>query len=129
MGRVSEPRIGGGVGDCVFCRIIAKELPATIVAATRNVVVIEPIGPHAPGHILVIPRLHVPDATTDAGLAGDVFAEAARYLREVVKGDGNILTSVGAAATQTVKHLHVHVIPRGSNDGLHHDWPWMREPT
>lgn len=123
---MSEVRIGGGSSECVFCRIIAKDAPGNIVAANRTVIVLEPLGPHAPGHVIVIPRLHVPDATTDAELAGDVFAEAARYLRDVVRGDGNILTSVGEAATQTVRHLHVHVIPRNAWDELPIDWPWMR---
>lgn len=115
------------VSSCVFCRIIAGDEDGTIVGSTSAVLAIEPLRPHAPGHLLFIPRLHVPDATTDTELTGDVFRAAAQYLRDVIKSEGNILTSVGAAATQTVKHLHVHVIPRGLGDGLHRDWPWMRE--
>lgn len=56
-----------------------------------------------------------------------VMVAAMEYVRDTLHGHpANVLTSIGAAATQTVEHLHIHVIPRGSEDGLPADWPWMR---
>ena len=109
---------------CPFCDIAADpDGHDHVVYANRLTVVFRPLNPYVPGHLLVAPREHVPDAT-HAGphIAAAVFSVAARYLR----GDGNILTSVGAAATQSVPHLHVHVLPRGPEDGLSPDWPWRR---
>ena len=115
------------IDDCAFCQISAGKSPAKIACDDVEWTAFPPLGPHAPGHMLFIPRRHVPDATTDPGLTGVVFAAASAYLGRTLKSEGNILTSVGASATQTVMHLHVHVIPRGPGDGLHHDWPWRRE--
>lgn len=108
---------------CAFCAIAAGTAPATIVAESPRTVVFQPLNPAAPGHVLVVPRAHLTDATTDPDATGNLFRVAT-----VILGDrqGNILTSVGPDATQTVMHLHIHVIPRGPHDGLHHDWPWHR---
>jgi histidine triad (HIT) family protein len=86
----------------------------------RGVVIFEPLHPVAPGHMLVVPRPHVRDATEDPVLTGWVMAAAARLAARV--GDCNIITSVGPAATQTVFHLHVHVVPRRPGDGLALPW-------
>lgn len=108
---------------CVFCDIASDRAPARIVAESPTVVVFVPLAPAAPGHLLVVPRRHVRDAAEDPTLTASVFAHAVRVLGA---RQGNILTSVGPDATQTVKHLHVHVVPRGHGDGLHEDWPWHR---
>lgn len=112
--------------DCVFCRIVAGDAPAELVEHGRHHIVIRPLGPHVPDHLLFIPRRHVPDATTDPWLTGALFTLAADFLDRMLC-DGNLLTSVGASATQTVQHLHVHLLPRSSSDGLPTDWPWMRD--
>lgn len=113
---------------CPFCAIVNGEAPATILMHPHyGIAIIEPIGPHAPGHALVIPTRHVPDATTDPPLTGQVFATAARWAQRF--GASNLLTSVGADATQTVMHLHVHVVPRGAQDGLPARWPWLPTPA
>lgn len=113
---------------CPFCAIVNGEAPATILMHPHyGIAIIEPIGPHAPGHALVIPTRHVPDATTDPPLTGQVFATAALWAARF--GACNLLTSVGEDATQSVMHLHVHVVPRGAEDGLPARWPWLPAPA
>lgn len=110
--------------DCVFCQIVSGDAPATFVRRKIDVDIIEPIGPHAPGHVLVIPTWHVQDAVANPLETATVMAEAAIYAASV--GPCNIITSVGAEATQSVFHLHVHVVPRGASDGLPRYWPWFK---
>lgn len=111
---------------CVFCQIVKGTAPARIRVATPDVLIFDPIGPHAPGHVLVIPRIHVAHAVASPLIAGRVMEAAATYANRV--GSCNILTSAGRPATQSVKHLHIHVIPRGADDGLPSRWPWIPEP-
>jgi histidine triad (HIT) family protein len=115
--------------SCPFCEIATGATRAEIADEGPDWTSFPPLGPHAPGHVLFIPRRHLPDATTDPATTGTIFAAASAYLGRVLSSEGNLLTSVGKSATQTVMHLHVHVIPRGPDDGLHHDWPWMREAS
>jgi histidine triad (HIT) family protein len=112
---------------CAFCPIIEGDAPANIIERGERHIAFVPLGPHVPGHVLFVPTEHLPDATTNPERAGSVLAEAARYVAE--QGiEANIITSVGPAATQSVPHLHVHVIPRGADDGLPARWPWIPEP-
>lgn len=117
------------IGGCVFCAIATGASRADIVDEGEAWTSFPPLGPHVPGHLLFIPRRHVADATVEPALTGTVFAAASAYLGRVLKSQGHLMTSVGPDATQTVMHLHVHVLPRGPQDGLHHDWPWCREPA
>lgn len=112
--------------ECVFCRIVAGTEPANIRMAGPATVVFDPIGPHAPGHVLVVPRLHVVDAIAYPAMTATVMQAAAEYAFLQAVGPCNIITSVGAEATQTVFHLHVHVVPRGTDDGLPSGWPWRQ---
>lgn len=80
-----------------------------------------PLNPVTPGHLLVVPFDHVPDALANPRVTGEVFRSAAE-LAARLGGDWNLITSVGAAATQTVKHLHVHLVPRREGDGLSLPW-------
>lgn len=97
-----------------------------------GIIVFEPLNPVTPGHVLVVPRKHVRDALEDLELSGKVFrfaAEYARFLKLDYYGDGgqfNFITSAGANATQTVFHLHVHVVPRREGDGLALPWTGQR---
>ena len=109
---------------CVFCAITAGVEPAEIVMSSPEVLIFRPLGPQVPGHVLVIPRYHVSDAAADPHITGMVATAAAKYAAHV--GPCNIITSVGAEATQSVFHLHVHVLPRGAGDGLRPSWPWVR---
>lgn len=116
------------MSDCVFCRIIAGDEPADFVERGAGHVAFRPRRPHVPGHVLFVPVRHVADATDSPTETAVVMSRAARYVRDVVGGPANIVTSVGAEATQTVFHLHVHVLPRGEGDGLRPSWPWRVKP-
>lgn len=103
---------------CPFCDYAG---PKSVLCDFGDCIVIEPINPVTPGHVLVIPKRHVPHALYDPGLTGEVMFVAASWTRD--RGyDCNLITSVGEAATQTVKHLHVHVVPRHPSDGLALPW-------
>lgn len=110
--------------ECPFCRIAERDPDEQIMRVIGDSFVIEPLNPVTPGHLLVIPTKHVEDATEDPSITGATMYAASLVAR--VSGDCNIITSVGEAATQTVRHLHVHVVPRASYDGLH--LPWTETP-
>jgi histidine triad (HIT) family protein len=115
------------VGEpCPFCAIVAKKAPAEIILAWPDAIAIRPLNPVVDGHLLVIPRLHVKDALEDAlvtGMAMHRAVELGRQYGMEQPGMGlNFITSVGAAATQSVFHLHVHIVPRYDGDGLALPW-------
>ena len=101
---------------CLFCRIVAGEIPSTQVAADDTVVAIRDIAPRAPTHVLVMPRDHIPSAAEqtdeDADLIGHIFATAAAIARTegIAEGGYRIVTNVGAWGGQTVDHLHFHLM-------------------
>jgi histidine triad (HIT) family protein len=107
---------------CPFCEIIAYRAPATIVRVWPDALAIVPLGPVVDGHLLVIPHDHVSDFSADP----DVTAITARRAAELALERGlicaNLITSMGAAATQSVFHLHLHLVPRAENDGLALPW-------
>lgn len=106
---------------CVFCEIIAGRAPATVVRAWPDTIAIHPRHPVTPGHVLVIPRAHVPDAATDHLITGTTTARASE-IGAALTAPHNLITSIGSEATQTVFHLHVHVVPRHTGDGLPLPW-------
>jgi histidine triad (HIT) family protein len=117
--------------DCIFCKIIAGDVPGTIVAEDERTVAFMDISPATRGHALVVPRRHVPDlgAIDDGDLAA--VAAAARRLatraKEAFGADGvNLINSWGSAGWQTVFHFHMHVIPRYEDDPL--VLPWKPAP-
>jgi histidine triad (HIT) family protein len=113
--------MSGGVSDCLFCRMVAGEIPADVVHETDRVLAFRDINPQAPTHVLVIPKEHHPNlvalATADAGLLGEV-ARAARTVaeQEGLARDGGdrpgyrVVANTGPDAGQTVDHLHLHVL-------------------
>lgn len=106
---------------CVFCEIIAGRAPAKYVATWPDAIAIIPRDPVADGHVLVIPRVHVADFTTDP----EVTAATGRRAGELGKHSApamNLITSKGADATQSVFHLHMHLVPRNRDDGLALPW-------
>jgi histidine triad (HIT) family protein len=106
---------------CPFCEIVANRAPAKVHEATAEHWVIEPLNPVTPGHALIIPTRHVPDAAADMVTTEHTFGVAAAWAAR--RGlPFNLITSGGLAATQSVFHLHVHYIPRDINDGLHLPW-------
>jgi histidine triad (HIT) family protein len=113
--------------ECIFCRILTGDLPATVVDEDERTIAFMDIAPATRGHALVIPRVHAPDLLTVDTEDLQAVAVAARRLaaraKERLRADGiNLLNSCGAAAWQTVFHFHVHVIPRYSDDPLRLPW-------
>ncbi|WP_281895659.1 HIT family protein [Phytohabitans aurantiacus] len=114
--------------DCVFCAIVAGEGPAREVLRTDRIVAFFPLDPVAPGHTLVVPHSHAPDIWSidrDTGHAlMDATLEIAEAVRRALPIDGlNVIQSNGEAATQSVPHLHIHVVPRQWGDAMDIGWP------
>jgi histidine triad (HIT) family protein len=117
---------GEAQADCLFCRIVAGEIPATVVRETESTLAFRDISPQAPTHVLVVPKAHYPNAVAladaDPALAGALLAEAGRVaedekVAESVGGAGyRLIFNTGAGAGQTVFHAHVHVL--GGGHGL-----------
>jgi histidine triad (HIT) family protein len=117
--------------DCLFCKIVARELPAQIVDEDELTVSFMDINPATRGHALVVPRNHRTNIleADDEDLAATVLAarRLAQRITERLGADGvNLLNSCGRAAWQTVFHLHLHVIPRYADDPL--KLPWRPAP-
>jgi histidine triad (HIT) family protein len=113
--------------DCIFCKIVAGEIPARIVDEDERTISFMDIAPATRGHALVIPRAHAADLLSVEGEDLSAVALAAARLAsratERLGADGvNLLNSNGAAAWQTVFHFHVHVIPRYGGDPLRLPW-------
>jgi len=85
------------------------------------VVAFTPLNPVTPGHVLIVPRQHVATFAEDPALSGEVMRYAAMWVRDM-QADANVITSIGSDATQTVPHLHVHIVPRRPGDALHLPW-------
>ena len=121
--------------DCIFCKIVAGELPARIVDSDQRTVSFMDIRPATRGHTLVIPREHSPDllSVDSDDLQAVVLAaqRLARRIKERLGADGvNLINSCGADAWQTVFHFHVHVIPRYVGDPLKLPWvPTAGDPA
>ena len=112
---------GEPVSDCPFCDRIAAGEFAYSDADSRSVA-FQPLNPVTPGHFLVVPRKHVTSALDMPELAGRALEFAADLAAEMGLESCNFITSAGLAATQTVMHLHVHVVPRRDGDGLALPW-------
>lgn len=113
--------------DCLFCGIVAGEVPAEIVDSDDHTIAFMDISPATPGHALVVPRRHSSQLLeTPAEDVASTFTAAqrlAKRIEEVLHPDGfNVINSCGSAAWQTVFHLHVHVIPRYEDDPLKLPW-------
>jgi histidine triad (HIT) family protein len=102
--------------SCLFCRIVAGEIPSTSIADDDLVLAIRDIAPRAPTHVLVMPKDHIASAAdltdADAPLLGRIFATAADIARSEGIADGGyrIVTNIGAWGGQTVDHLHFHLM-------------------
>jgi len=119
------------MADCLFCGIVAGEVPGQIVDSDEHAVAFMDINPATRGHALVVPRRHSADLmeVSDEDLTYTMLAarRLARHIRATLEPDGfNILNSCGSAAWQTVFHFHVHVIPRYVDDPL--KLPWVPGP-
>jgi histidine triad (HIT) family protein len=117
--------------NCIFCKIVSGELPATIVDEDDRTLAFMDINPATRGHTLVIPRAHAADlhaiGTEDLQACALAAQRLAGRVRERLDADGvNVLNAAGSAAWQTVFHFHLHVIPRYEGDPLR--LPWVPGP-
>ena len=109
--------------DCIFCKIVAGELPAQVVDEDEHTLAFMDINPWTRGHALVIPRDHAKNlyeiSDTDLGRVAVATKRLALRMKERLGCDGvNVLNSCEPAAWQTVFHFHAHVIPRYHDDPL-----------
>jgi histidine triad (HIT) family protein len=117
--------------DCIFCKILAGDLPATIVDEDERTIAFMDIAPATRGHALVIPRAHAADLLSvdeeDLQAVAVASKRLAARAKERLGADGvNLVNSCGAVAWQTVLHFHLHVIPRYDGDPLR--LPWVPAP-
>jgi histidine triad (HIT) family protein len=119
------------VNDCLFCGIVAGHVPSQTIDSDEKTVSFMDINPATPGHALVIPREHsenlLETEPDDLHATIDAAQRLARRMKEALGADGvNVLSASGSAAWQTVFHVHLHVIPRFTDDPL--KLPWVPEP-
>jgi len=109
--------------DCLFCRIVAGDVPTQRVYDDERTVAFMDINPTSPGHVLVVPRAHAADlfdiSADDLAACLTTAQQIAGWQRSRLKADGvNLLQSTGRAASQVIFHFHLHVIPRYEGDGV-----------
>ena len=106
---------------CPFCAIIAGAAPGTVVREWTFAFALLPLEPVVDGHTLIVSKMHVRDFSTNPNVSGATMIAAAEFAADF-RDDVNIITSRGYAATQSVFHLHLHVVPRHIGDGLALPW-------
>jgi histidine triad (HIT) family protein len=110
------------MNDCIFCKIVAGEVPCHKVYEDANVLAFLDVFPHAKGHTVVVPKKHINSIfdfnADDRALFSAGLSAAARRVNEVIKPDGmNIGINDRPAAGQVVPHVHWHIFPRWTGDG------------
>jgi histidine triad (HIT) family protein len=118
--------------DCIFCKVIAGEIPGQIVDSDERTVTVMDINPATRGHVVVIPREHAENllAVSEEDLAATMAAVrrmVERMNATIAPAGFNVLNNMGRAAWQSIFHFHVHVIPRYADDPL--QLPWLPEPA
>jgi histidine triad (HIT) family protein len=116
---------------CLFCKIVAGDIPSTRVFEDERTIAFMDINPGTRGHLLVIPRAHSADlleiGEEDLAACALTAQRMARLVKERLSADGvNLMNSCGSVAWQTVFHFHIHVIPRYAGDPLR--LPWQPAP-
>ena len=119
--------------DCIFCRIVAKEISASVVHEDELTLAFMDLGQVNPGHVLVATKPHVENVFgLDDALAAAVFRTTARVARAARDAFGipglNLFQANGKAGAQSVFHFHMHVLPRWENDGMNLVWP-VKNPS
>jgi histidine triad (HIT) family protein len=117
-----------GKDDCIFCKMVAGEIPITKIYEDEMVLSFLDIGPVSDGHTLVIPKQHferLHDCPPDLlGQVGSKLGKIAKAVTSAMDSQGyNVLCNNGRAAGQLVNHLHFHIIPRNSGDDVFNRWP------
>ena len=115
------------MSDCIFCKIANGEIPSATVYEDNAFRAIMDIAPASRGHIIILPKQHAANVfELSEELASKIYVVAqkiAKVVKEEVECEGiNILQNNGEVAGQTVFHLHMHVIPRYTNDGIQIKW-------
>lgn len=121
------------MSDCVFCRIVARQIPATVVHEDEHTLAFMDLGQVNPGHVLVALKPHAENlyALDDAQAAAvlQAAAKVARAIRDAFSPAGlSVYQANGKAAGQTVFHYHVHLVPRHEGDGMALTWPVKNPP-
>ena len=121
------------MSECIFCRIVAREIPATLVHEDEDTLAFMDIGQVNPGHVLVTVKKHADNIfALDEAQAAAVFrstAKVARAIRGEFEPQGlSVYQANGTAAGQTVFHLHIHLVPRYEGDGMALTWPVKNPP-
>ncbi len=104
------------MSDCLFCKIIAGEIPSDFIFEDENVVAFRDINPLAPTHVLIVPKEHIVTFADVEARHADTLVSIATAVREVAKGDGvldsgyRLLNNNGSDANQEVPHLHIHLV-------------------
>lgn len=115
----------------MFCAIVARDTPASVVASDEHVLAFCDLQPVHPGHLLVVPREHAADLATLPAATGQRMFAMAQRLAAALRASGlrvdgvNLFLADGAAAGQEVGHVHLHVVPRHTGDGalrIHAEW-------
>ena len=122
------------VQDCIFCKIIAGEVPCTKIYENDHLLAFLDVGPVSEGHVLVVLKQHTTQIDQTDPLAmteiGKVLPKLAGAIKDAMAADGyNVLCNNGPSAGQVVEHMHVHIIPRKENDGVFNQWPSFRYPA
>ncbi|OQY07989.1 MAG: hypothetical protein B6I25_00500 [Planctomycetales bacterium 4572_13] len=118
---------------CIFCKIIAGQVPCTKIYENEHVLAFMDAGPVSEGHVLVVlkqhtTRLDLTDPLEMAELA-KVLPKLAGSVKDAMVADGyNVLCNNGSSAGQVVEHMHFHIIPRKENDGVFNQWPSFQYP-
>jgi histidine triad (HIT) family protein len=118
--------------DCIFCKVVAGEIPSEVVDSDERTVSVMDINPATRGHVVVMPKSHSENLLTvdERDLAATMAAvrRLVGRMNETISPAGfNILNNMGRAAWQSIFHFHVHVIPRYEDDPL--QLPWLPEPA
>jgi len=119
--------------SCVFCKIMGRQIPATVVHEDAETLAFMDLGQVNPGHVLVALKAHVENIyALEEAQAAAVFASAARVARAIRAAFApqglSVYQANGKPAGQTVLHLHVHLVPRYENDGMALTWPVKNPP-
>lgn len=119
--------------DCVFCKIVAGQIPSTRVYEDAEVLAFMDIGQVNPGHVLVAAKRHAPDLyaldEAQAAALGRAQVRIARAIRDAFQPSGlSVYQANGKPAGQTVFHFHLHLVPRHEGDGMQLTWPVKNPP-
>jgi histidine triad (HIT) family protein len=121
------------MSECVFCKIVAKQIPATVVHEDEHTLAFMDIGQVNPGHVLIAVKQHADNIfALDDTQAAAVFRAAARVsraIRAAFSPEGlSVYQANGKPAGQTVFHFHLHLLPRHAGDGMELTWPVKNPP-